>query len=70
MAELLSAEERDNIEHAVKRGVQGCFLTNNGDPLWEGLVERGLAKRRHTINDDRDRYYQPTEAGKAALKGE
>lgn len=64
----LTPEEYDNIHHAVHRGVQESFLTDDGDPLWEGLVGRGLACKHGTINDGRDRYYGVTGAGREAMK--
>jgi len=51
----LSEDERDQIAHAIghhsakgcsRRGGRNYYCTTDDDPVWSGLVERGLATKR------------------------
>lgn len=51
---VLTEQERDAMAHAIgHHSAKGCsvhggrnyYVTSADDPLWSGLVERGLAKR-------------------------
>lgn len=65
----LSLEELEILRHTLgvsagrKRVDRNHYCAADGDPKLERLVEVGVMKRAHTINDGRDRYYQATDLG-------
>ena len=68
--ENITDRERELMLHALgqshrglKPGWRNYFCTEDGDPEWESLVDRGLASSGKTINDGTDRYYCVTALG-------
>ena len=70
LKEGITDRERELMLHALGSsspktalGWRNYFCTEDGDPEWESLVDRGLASSGKTINDGTDRYYCVTALG-------
>jgi hypothetical protein len=73
----LTEQERDQMAHAIGHwSAKGCsvnggrnhYVTQVGDPLWVGLVARGLAKcRSSSLLPEDERVFLVTDEGRAAV---
>ncbi len=69
----LTEQERSIITHALTgsnrngKVYRNYFLTDDGDPELEALVQRGYMRRGAVINEGVDRYYRVTDMGALAV---
>jgi hypothetical protein len=76
----LTEDERDQMAHAIgHHSAKGCsvkggrnhYVTQTGDPLWVGLVERGLARCRSSSMLPADEsVFHVTDEGRAVLEAD